>query len=68
MPSQLPVSEPSRKILHCDTAIGGRRSNVLLFLGRVITRHFEDPGLTEAFADAQAQRIWTIERAKHATE
>ena len=57
MPSQLPVSEASPEILHSDTTTR--------FLGRAMIRRFEDPDLTEAFADAQAQRIGTIERAKH---
>jgi len=57
MPSQLPVSDPTCKISRCDSAIA--------FLGRGIMRRSNDPDLTEAFADVQAQRIWTIERAKH---
>lgn len=59
MPSQLPASEPGRRIIHCDTAIP--------FPGRAIMRRLEDPDLTEGLAAAQAQRIWTTERAKHST-
>jgi len=57
MPSQLPVSEASPETLHCDTTAR--------FLAQAIVRRLEDPDVTAVYANAQPQRIWTIDRARH---
>jgi hypothetical protein len=57
MPSQLPALEASPEILKPDT--------MPRFVGRVIRWRFEDPDVTAVYPNAQPQRIWTIQLAKH---
>lgn len=60
MHSQLPACEAISEIFNRDEMSG--------LLGRETKGRLEDPDVTAVYANAQPQRIWTIERAKHSTE